>query len=120
MVAKKQHNIGNKVELFLKEIITGNFFIKRFIIKQVGVFALAVALAFFYMNNRMICERSYKEIHRLRKELTEQKHIALLSESQLLSVSRIGTIKNLIKKHQLNLIEENYPAYKITLPKPNK
>lgn len=107
----------NKLESFLKEIITGEFLNKNFILRQIKVFALAIVLVFVYMNNRMICERSYKEIHNLRKELVNEKHYALMSESYLLSISRIGTIKDLVKKHNLPLVEETQPAYKVTIQK---
>lgn len=108
-------NKGNKFGTLLKEILTGEIFSKDFFTRQIGTIVLAVILAFIYMNNRMICEQSYKEIYRLRKELTNEKYISVFNESKLLQVSRIGTIKELVNKHQLNLVEENIPAYRIII-----
>lgn len=109
----RKSNIGN----FLKEILTGEFFSNRFLLKQTGVIVFAVVLAFIYMNNRMICEQSFKEIDQLRKTLANEKYIAMITESQLLHISRIGTIQELVKSKQLNLIEDNKPAYRLKMTK---
>ena len=118
MTESNNQNKSSKIATILKEILTGDIFSKQFFARQIGVIVLTVILSFFYMNNRMICEQSYKEIHRLRKELTNQKYISVYNESKLLQISRIGTIKELVNKHQLNLVEENMPAYKIIMTKP--
>lgn len=118
MTESNNQNKSSKIATILKEILTGDIFSKQFFARQIGVIVLTVILSFFYMNNRMICEQSYKEIHRLRKELTNEKYISVYNESKLLQISRIGTIKELVNKHQLNLVEENMPAYKINLTKP--
>lgn len=118
MTESNNQNKSSKIATILKEILTGDIFSKQFFARQIGVIVLTVILSFFYMNNRMICEQSYKEIHRLRKELTNQKYISVYNESKLLQISRIGTIKELVNKHQLNLVEENMPAYKINMTKP--
>ncbi len=108
-------NKRNKIGTFLQEILTGDIFSKDFFARQIGVIVLGIILSFIYMNNRMICEQSYKEIHRLRKELVNEKYISVYNESKLLQISRIGTIKDLVDKHQLNLIEENVPAYRVRI-----
>lgn len=118
MTGTENQNKKTKIGNILKEILTGDIFSKQFFARQIGVIVLIVILSFFYMNNRMICEQSYKEIHRLRKELNNEKYISVYNESKLLQISRIGTIKELVNKHQLNLIEENMPAYKINITKP--
>jgi cell division protein FtsL len=110
----------NKFGTFLKEILTGDIFSKQFFARQIGVIIWGIFLAFIYMNNRMVCEQSYKEIHELRKELATEKHIALFNESELLKASRIGTIKQFIKKQGLNLVEEDIPAYKVIIKQPEK
>ena len=118
MTESNNQNKSSKIATILKEILTGDIFSKQFFARQIGVIVLTVILSFFYMNNRMICEQSYKEIHRLRKELTNEKYISVYNESKLLQISRIGTIKELVNKHQLNLVEENMPAYKMNMTKP--
>ena len=118
MTESNNQNKSSKIATILKEILTGDIFSKQFFARQIWVIVLTVILSFFYMNNRMICEQSYKEIHRLRKELTNEKYISVYNESKLLQISRIGTIKELVNKHQLNLVEENMPAYKINMTKP--
>ena len=96
---------------FLKEILTGEFLRNKHLINQIDVIIWAVILAFIYMNNRMICDQGFKEIDQLRKELANEKYIAMITESQLLNISRIGTVKELIEKHNLQLIEEDKPSY---------
>lgn len=110
---KSKTNIGN----MLKEILTGEFFSNRFLVNQIGVIVFAIILAFIYMNNRMICEQSFKEIDQLRKTLANEKYIAMITESQLLHTSRIGTIKELVKSKNLDLIEENKPAFRLKMTK---
>lgn len=110
----------NKFGTFLKEILTGDIFSKQFFARQIGVIIWGILLAFIYMNNRMVCEQSYKEIHELRKELANEKYIALYNESELLKASRIGTVKQFIENQELNLVEENKPAYKVILKQPEK
>lgn len=99
----------------LKDVITGEILRSKFLLRQLDVIILGVILMFIYMNNRNICERSFKEIHQLRKELTNEKYIAMLIESRLLSTSRIGTIQSLIEEHELPLIEENKPSYQLII-----
>lgn len=118
-MSKTKDSKNSKLGTFLKEILTGDIFSKEFFTRQIGVITLAVILAFIYMNNRMICEQSYKEIYKLRKELTNEKYISVFNESKLLQVSRIDTIKTLVNKHQLNLIEETEPAYHLTITQTN-
>ena len=96
---------------FLKEILTGEFLRNKHLINQIDVIIWAVILAFIYMNNRMICDQGFKDIDQLRKELANEKYIAMITESQLLNISRIGTVKELIEKHNLQLIEEDKPSY---------
>mgnify|MGYP006874621935 FL=1 len=96
---------------FLKEILTGEFLRNKHLINQIDVIIWAVILSFIYMNNRMICDQGFKEIDQLRKELANEKYIAMITESQLLNISRIGTVKELIEKHNLQLIEEDKPSY---------
>lgn len=110
---KSKTNIGN----MLKEILTGEFFSNRFLVNQIGVIVFAIILAFIYMNNRMICEQSFKEIDQLRKTLANEKYVAMITESQLLHTSRIGTIKELVKSKNLDLIEENKPAFRLKMTK---
>lgn len=110
---KSKTNIGN----MLKEILTGEFFSNRFLVNQIGVIVFAIILAFIYMNNRMICEQSFKEIDQLRKTLANEKYVTMITESQLLHTSRIGTIKELVKSKNLDLIEENKPAFRLKMTK---
>ena len=88
----------NKFGTFLKEILTGDIFSKQFFARQIGVIIWGILLAFFYMNNRMVCEQSYKEIHELRKELANEKYICMVTEAELLKNSRIEQVKEIIKK----------------------
>lgn len=117
MTTEKTHigttrkRIGN----FLKEIVTGDFLRNKHLIGQLDVIVWGVILAFIYMNNRMVCEQGFREIDRLRKELANEKYIAMITESQLLSTSRIGTIKELIEQHNLPLVEENKPSYQLII-----
>ena len=71
-------------------------------------------LFFIYMDNRMSCEQQILTIDKLNKELANEKYICMVTEAELLENSRIEQVKEIIKKHELNLEEESLPPYKVT------
>jgi cell division protein FtsL len=61
----------------------------------------------------MRCEQQFIQIDRLNKELANEKYICMVTEAELLKNSRIEQVKEIIKKHQLDLEEESLPPYKM-------
>ena len=62
----------------------------------------------------MSCEQQILTIDKLNKELANEKYICMVTEAELLENSRIEQVKEIIKKHELNLEEESLPPYKVT------
>ena len=120
MIKKKVKNIINKSEDLkeikkssLKDILTGDILSKKIIQRQFPLLLFSLCFIFIYMDNRMTCEQQVRRISELNKELTNEKYICMVTEAQLLENSRIEQVKEIIKKHELNLVEESIPPYKL-------
>lgn len=97
-----------------KDILTGDILNRKFIQKQFPLLVLSLCFIFTYMDNRMSCEQQILTIDKLNKELANEKYICMVTEAELLENSRIEQVKEIIKKHELNLEEESLPPYKVT------
>lgn len=97
-----------------KDILTGDILNRKFIQKQFPLLILSLCFIFIYMDNRMSCEQQVLTIDKLNKELANEKYICMVTEAELLENSRIEQVKEIIKKHELNLEEESLPPYKVT------
>lgn len=97
-----------------KDILTGDILNRKFIQKQFPLLLLSLCFIFIYMDNRMSCEQQVLTIDKLNKELANEKYICMVTEAELLENSRIEQVKEIIKKHELNLEEESLPPYKVT------
>jgi cell division protein FtsL len=120
MIKKKVKNIINESEDIkeikkssFKDILTGDILSKKIIQRQFPLLLFSLCFIFIYMDNRMTCEQQVRRISELNKELTNEKYICMVTEAELLENSRIEEVKEIIKKHELNLIEESIPPYKL-------
>ena len=120
MIKKKVKNIINESEDIkeikkssFKDILTGDILAKKMIQRQFPLLLFSLCFIFIYMDNRMTCEQQVRRISELNKELTNEKYICMVTEAELLENSRIEEVKEIIKKHELNLIEESIPPYKL-------
>jgi hypothetical protein len=113
-IIKENENIQEIKNSSFKDILTGDILNRKFIQKQFPLLVLILCFVFVYMDNRMRCEQQFIKIDALNKELVNEKYICMVTEAELLKNSRIEQIKEIIKKHQLNLEEESLPPYKIT------
>ena len=113
-IIKENENLNEIKKSSFKDILTGDILNRKFIQKQFGVVLLTICLMFIYMDNRMKCEQQLIKIDTLNKELANEKYICMVTEAELLKNSRIEQVKEIIKKHNLNLEEESFPPYKVT------
>lgn len=113
-IIKENENLKEIKKSSFKDILTGDILNRKFIQKQFGVLLLTICLMFIYMDNRMKCEQQLIKIDALNKELANEKYICMVTEAELLKNSRIEQVKEIIKKHELNLEEESLPPYKVT------
>lgn len=102
-------------ETSIKDVISGNIFTKSYFLKQTKLILLIIALVFIYMNNRMVCEKQLALIDKLNKELECEKYISMVTETELLSISRPEEIKKLVDKHGLQLERPTMPPYKVII-----
>jgi cell division protein FtsL len=113
-IIKENENLNEIKKSSFKDILTGDILNRKFIQKQFGVVLLTICLMFIYMDNRMKCEQQLIKIDSLNKELANEKYICMVTEAELLKNSRIEQVKEIIKKHNLNLEEESLPPYRLT------
>ena len=113
-IIKENENLNEIKQSSFKDILTGDILNRKFIQKQFGVVLLTICLMFIYMDNRMKCEQQLIKIDSLNKELANEKYICMVTEAELLKNSRIEQVKEIIKKHNLNLEEESLPPYRLT------
>lgn len=113
-IIKENEDLNEIKKSSFKDILTGDILNRKFIQKQFGVVLLTICLMFIYMDNRMKCEQQLIKIDKLNKELANEKYICMVTEAELLKNSRIEQVKDIIKKHNLNLEEESLPPYKVT------
>lgn len=113
-IIKENEDLNEIKKSSFKDILTGDILNRKFIQKQFGVVLLTICLMFIYMDNRMKCEQQLIKIDKLNKELANEKYICMVTEAELLKNSRIEQVKEIIKKHNLNLEEESLPPYKVT------
>ena len=102
-------------ETSIKDVISGNIFTKSYFLKQTKLILLIIALVFIYMNNRMVCEKQLALIDKLNKELECEKYISMVTETELLSISRPEEIKKLVDKHGLQFEQPTMPPYKVII-----
>ncbi|NCC99548.1 MAG: hypothetical protein EOL95_07600 [Bacteroidia bacterium] len=102
-------------ETSIKDVLSGNIFTKSYFLKQAKLILLIVALVFIYMNNRMVCEKQLTRIDKLNKELECEKYISMVTETELLSISRPEEIKRMVDEQSLQLEQPAMPPYKVII-----
>lgn len=102
-------------ETSIKDVLSGNIFTKSYFLKQTKLILLIIALVFIYMNNRMVFEKQLTLIDKLNKELECEKYISMVTETELLSISRPEEIKKLVDEHGLQLEQPTMPPYKVII-----
>lgn len=95
----------------LKDFASGRIFLNEFLLRQGKLVLLIIMLIFFYMNNRMVCEKMLHKIDNLNKELTTTKYMAIITETELLQAGREQEIEKRIAEKGLNLIALDMPPY---------
>lgn len=95
----------------LKDFASGRIFLNEFLLRQGKLVLLIIVLIFFYMNNRMVCEKMLHKIDALNKELTTTKYMAIITETELLQAGREQEIEKRIAEKGLNLTALDMPPY---------
>ncbi len=99
--------------LKIQDVASGSTLLKDWVLKQGKWVFLVVLCTFFYMNNRMVCEKMLKRIDELHEELEHAKYISTITETELLKAGRQIELEKLIEERGLNLVEPDMPPFKI-------
>jgi hypothetical protein len=97
----------------LKDIFDGNVFSKSYFLKQIKLIVLVSFYIFFYMDNRMECEKQIATVNDLNQQLTDVKYTSMVIEANLLSISRRTQIEALLNQQSIELKELSIPPYKL-------
>ncbi|MCQ2360637.1 MAG: med21 domain-containing protein [Paludibacteraceae bacterium] len=99
--------------LKIQDMANGGYLLRDWLLRQGKWVFLVVLCTFFYMNNRMVCEKMLKRIDELHEELEHAKYISTIKETELLRAGRQIELEKLIEERGLNLSNPDMPPYKI-------
>jgi hypothetical protein len=102
---------SNFKSITIKDFASGRIFLNKFLLRQGKLVLLIIVLIFFYMNNRMVCEKMLHKIDALNKELTTTKYLAIITETELLEAGREQEIEKRIAEKGLNLTALDMPPF---------
>lgn len=85
----------------------------NFVLRNLKFVIFTMIMLLAYISNRLICEKQFAQIDKLTDELTDVKYISMITEAELLKTSRPETIKELVDKNGLDLVEQDCPPYKV-------
>jgi len=99
--------------LKIEKVASGELQLKEWLLKQGKWAFLVIFCIFFYMNNRMVCEKMQKRIDELHEELENAQYISTIKETELLKAGRQVEIEKLLEERGLELGNPEIPPYKI-------
>ena len=111
---KESEEFNDLTKTSVKDIFDGNVFSKSYFLRQIKLIVLVSFFIFFYMDNRMECEKQIATINDLNQQLTDVKYTSMVVEADLLSISRRTQIEALLHQHAIELKELSIPPYKLT------
>lgn len=85
--------------------------------KHLGLIALVIVLAIFYVSNRYTVQKQQIEIAKLKRELTQLQYLNLARSSELMEMTRESKIEEYVQKNKSDLQTLSEPPYKITYKK---
>jgi len=101
-----------------RDFLNGAFFTKKFIKRQLWLFAMIFILTIFYVDNRYYCEKQLFKIIELQKKIKDVKYESLTVSADLMSMTRQSRIIKMVNERGLNLkITKTPPIVLDTLAK---
>jgi hypothetical protein len=97
----------------LTALLSGDVLTTEGLRKQLGLIALIVVLAIFYIDNRYTVQRQQIQIDKLKKELEEYRYRDLTRSSELMEISRQSKIEEYVQKTNSDLQTSTEPPYVI-------
>ncbi len=113
-------NVFNKIrnnkelsELTFKDFLNGNVLSNSFVKRQYPLLLLIAFLTFFYVGNRITCERKISRIEKLKKQHQSIRYEALGVSAELTELTRRTSILNSINTTGLELTESSTTPIRI-------
>ena len=97
----------------LKTISEFGFLSKDFFLENIKTIGVVLLLVLISTSNRYTCQKQVAEIEKLKKELKDTRFESLTRSSELIGVSRPSQVKQLIKRHGIDITEADKPAYNL-------
>lgn len=84
-----------------------------FVMNNMYLLALVVALCVLAIENRYECDKQFKQIEKLKKTLQDKKNEALAVNADLSQLSRQSNVKSMISESSVDVAESTLPPYMI-------
>lgn len=118
-VKKDQEFVGSGEERFrkfsLRDLISGRFFTRQVVVKQLPFLGFLSVLAFYYISNQFKVEKLLKENANLNKEIQELRIEAITTSSDLMYISKQSVILDKVKEAGVELVELTEPPRRIKI-----
>lgn len=96
----------------IRDIVDG-YKAREWVMRNLAYIFFVVILVFFYIGNRYSSERTISEIARLDKELKELRFESITTASELMSLSRLSAVSNMVKEKGIDLEQSMVPPKKL-------
>ncbi|WP_075602054.1 FtsL-like putative cell division protein [Saccharicrinis aurantiacus] len=117
--SKDQEFVGSGDERLrrfsLRDLISGRFFTRQIVVKQLPFLGFLSLLAFYYISNQFKVEKLLKENANLNKEIQELRIEAITTSSDLMYISKQSVILDKVKEAGVELEELTEPPRRIKI-----
>ncbi len=96
----------------IRDIVDGNI-TREWVTRNLFYIFFVVILIFFYIGNRYSSEKTISEIATLEKELKELRFEAITTASELMSMSRLSGVSEMVKQKGIDLEQSMEPPKKL-------
>ncbi len=98
-----------------RDLLSGRFFTREVVVKQLPFFGFLTLLAFFYISNQFKVEKLLKQSATLNKEIQELRIEAITTSSDLMYVSKQSVVLEKVRKVGIDLEELTEPPRRIII-----
>ncbi|WP_083631411.1 FtsL-like putative cell division protein [Labilibacter marinus] len=102
-------------KISLRDFVTGRFFTRQVVVKQLPYFLFLTMLAFSYISNHFRVEKLLKEAATLNKEIQELRIEAITTSSDLMYFSKQSVILDKVREAGIHLEELTEPPRRIVV-----
>lgn len=96
----------------IRDIVDGTR-AREWVMRNLVYIFFVVILIFFYIGNRYSSEKTISEIAKLEKELKELRFESITTASELMSMSRLSGVSEMVKQKGIDLEQSMEPPKKL-------